>query len=417
MPSALPTAIERLIAARYLRTRGGGGFVSFIAVFSFLGVALGVAALIVVLSVMGGFRTQLIERLAAISGHVVVTAGTGALGGAGRLVERLKTVPRVAAVVPVVERQALATANGRTSPVVLRGLTPADLALRPIITANMVMGNTAGFVDRPGVLLGERLRQALAVHPGEQLQVISYQEAETGQAAPRFIDYEVLGSFLTGRYEIDSGVLLVPLDLMQEDFGLAADSVDKIEITAIDPAEAGVIAETIRRDFASYELRVTDWRTLNARYVGALQIERTMMFIILSLVILVAVMNIVACFTMLVRSKARGIAILRTMGASRGAMTRIFLLAGSSVGLAGTILGAALGLPIALAMPSIAGALSRATGGSSAEIEFIGAMPARVQPGEVMIVLLLAVALSVVAAVYPAIRAARVDPAEALRHD
>ncbi len=417
MASVLPTATDRMIASRYLRTRGGGGFVSFIAIFSFIGVALGVAALIVVLSVMGGFRTQLVDRLAAINGHVIVTAASGPLTDADSLVERLRTVPRVAAVVAVVERQALVSANGRTSPVVLRGLTSKDLASRPIITTNIVMGGTAGFVDRPGVLLGERLRQSLAVHPGEQLQVISYQEAEQGQVAPRFFDYEVLGSFLTRRYEIDAGVLLVPLDLMQEDFALPPGSVDKIEITAIDPAEAGVIAGTIRRQFDREKLRVTDWQTLNARYVGALQIERTMMFIILSLVILVAAMNIVACFTMLVRSKARGIAILRTMGAPRAAMLRVFLLAGSSVGLAGTLFGVALGLPIALAMPTIAGALSRATGGSSAEIEFIGAMPARVQPGEVVVVLLLAVALSIAAAIYPAMRAARVDPVEALRHD
>ena len=415
MATIFPTAGERLIAMRYLRTGGGSSFVSFMAVFSFIGVALGVAALIVVLSVMGGFRSQLIERLTSINGHIVVSAKQGMLTDATRLAERIATVPYVASVTPVLEIQGLATANGQASAVVMRGVSAQSLEARLSASGSTVLGDASQFATRTGVVLGERLRQFLGVRPDDVLQIITYRRAAK-TSVPQPADFEVLASFATGRAEIDSSMLYVPLDLLQEDLELAPGTASSIEIGLKDAAIAPQVAADIARHLAGSNVVVQDWRIRNARYVDALELERTMMFIILSLVVVVAVMNIIASFAMLVVNKTAGIAILRTMGAARGALLRVFFLAGCSVGLAGTIVGAGLGVAIAANMPRIAGSLSRATGGGSAEIEFINAMPARINPGEVAAILIVAALLSIAAAIYPALRAARLDPVEGLRH-
>lgn len=415
-----PSAAERMVALRYLRTREKEGFISFIAIFSLIGVALGVATLIVVLSVMNGFRGELYDRILGVNGHIQVAAEKGPLKGWEALSKRLAGVPGVTGVTPVAERQTTATAAaGGTRAITLRGLRTEDMMARRAISGNIVGGTLSEFTSRPNpIVLGDRLRTALSLRYGEELTVIAYLRDDKGNVATRDVTYVVVASFHTRRFEFDTAMGIIPLDLFQEDFSLG-DGVTALELTVDDPRAATRIAGAVRDAAAGLGLRVQDWRQRNARLVGALELERVMMFIILAMIVLVASMNVVASFTMLVRTKGRGIAILRTMGATRGAVVRVFFMASASVGVVGTALGAALGLLICANMKAVGAALTAVTGGPlvSGEVDFIAALPVRVEPGEVAAILGLSLALSLAAAVYPARRAARLDPVEALRHE
>ncbi len=413
-------AVERWLAWRYLATRQREGFVSFIAIFSLIGVALGVATLIVVLSVMGGFREQLIGRLIGMNGHIVITARGGMLQATTELVAALRTVPEVKAVRLTLERQALVSAGGQTRGALLRGVRLEDLLSRDIVTKNIVHGELGAFDTRPGVVIGERLRQALNLRFGDMITVVTHRLNENGTIAPRYVDYPVLASFLSRRYEFDSALVFMPLQMLQEDLEYGLRDVSSIDLELADPADAPRVAEAVRKLLRRDDLKVSHWLALNARFVGALQVEKGMMFIILTLIVLVAAMNVVASFTMLVRVKRGSIAILRTMGSSPGTIVRAFFLAAAAVGLAGTAIGMALGLLVCANMPSIArllSAITGAAGGGGAEVDFITSMPVRVQAVEVLSVIAVAVLLSLAAAAYPAWRSAKIEPVEGLRHE
>jgi lipoprotein-releasing system permease protein len=412
--------VERWLAWRYLATRQREGFVSFIAIFSLIGVALGVATLIVVLSVMGGFRASLVGRLIGMNGHVVVTAREGILQATPDLLEALRKAPEVKAVHVTLERQSLATANGQTRGALLRGVRVEDLMSREIVTRNIVQGELGAFGTRPGIVLGESLRQALGVRAGDKVTIVTQRLNETGSIAPRYNDYEVLASFLSRRYEFDNALVFLPLELLQDDLEYDHRSVSSIDLDLADANDAPKIAASLRALLARPDLKVSDWRSLNARFVGALEVERVMMFIILTLIVLVAAMNVIASFTMLVRVKRGSIAILRTMGAAPGTIVRAFFLSAAAVGLVGTTIGAALGLVVCVNIRPIAlwlGGLLGGAGGGSAEIDFITSAPVRVQAGEVLSVVAIAIALSLAAAAYPAWRSAHVEPVEGLRHE
>jgi lipoprotein-releasing system permease protein len=413
-------AVERWLAWRYLATRQREGFVSFIAIFSLIGVALGVATLIVVLSVMGGFRQQLLGRIIGMNGHVVITAQGGMLQATAELLAKLRETPGVRAVRPALERQALVMANSLTRGVMLRGVRTDDLLTRDIVTKNIVHGELGAFGTKPGVVIGERLRQALNVAAGDKVTLVTHRLNENGTIAPRYSDYEVLASFMTRRYEFDGALVFVPLDMLQEDLEYGHNAVTSIDLELADPASAPRVAAELRRSLGRDDLKISDWLGLNARFVGALQVERVMMFIILTLIVVVAAMNVVASFTMLVRVKRGSIAILRTMGATPRTIVRAFFLAAAAVGLVGTAVGAALGLLICANMPSVGrllSAITGASGGGNAEIDFITSMPVRVQAIEVGIVVGVAILLSLAAAAYPAWRSTRVDPVEGLRYE
>jgi lipoprotein-releasing system permease protein len=413
-------AVERWLAWRYLATRQREGFVSFIAIFSLIGVALGVATLIVVLSVMGGFRQQLLGRIIGLNGHVVITARDGMLQATEDLLARLEGFPGVVAVHRTLERQALITANGQTRGALLRGVLPQDLLSRQIVNSNITQGGLAQFGAKPGIVLGERLRQALNVRPGDKVTLVTHRLNENGTIAPRYADYEVLASFLTRRYEFDNSLVFVPLSMLRDDLEYGDQAVSSIDLDIADPAAAPRVAAALRESLKRDDLRIADWLGLNARFVGALQVERVMMFIILTLIVVVAAMNVVASFTMLVRVKRGSIAILRTMGASPRTIVRAFFMSAAAVGLVGTAVGAALGLVVCANMPSIGALLSWLTGAAgsgSAEVDFITSMPVRVQVAEVAMVVAVAIVLSLAAASYPAWRSTRVEPVEGLRHE
>ncbi len=416
-------AVERWLAWRYLATRQREGFVSFIAIFSLIGVALGVATLIVVLSVMGGFREQLLGRIIGLNGHIVITARDGGMAQATpELLAKLKAFPGVRAVNLTLERQSLVTAGNQTRGALVRGVRPEDLQARDLVSRNIVHGDLSAFGSRPGVVIGERLRQALNVRAGDKITLVTHRVNENGTIAPRYSDYEVLASFLTRRYEFDNGLVFVPLPMLQDDLEYGHETVSSIDVDIADPAAAPQSAEELRKALGRDDLRVAHWLGLNARFVGALQVERVMMFIILTLIVVVAAMNVVASFTMLVRVKRGSIAILRTMGAAPGTIVRAFFLSAAAVGLVGTAVGAGLGLLVCANMQGIARLLVLLTnaGGQGAgwsEVEFITSAPVRVQPAEVLSIIAIAILLSLAAAAYPAWRSTRVEPVEGLRHE
>jgi lipoprotein-releasing system permease protein len=414
-------AVERWLAWRYLATRQREGFVSFIAIFSLIGIALGVATLIVVLSVMGGFRASLIGRLIGMNGHIVITAQGGTLQTSSELLASLRNVPDVKAVRLTLERQALVgTPGGQTRGALLRGVRLEDLTSREIVTKNIVRGELGAFDTRPGVVIGERLRQGLGLNIGDKITVTTHRLNESGSIAPRYSDYEVLASFLTRRYEFDNALIFVPLRMLQDDLEYDSRTVSSIDLDLADPNRAPQIAQAIRRTLHRDDLKVSDWQTLNARFVGALQVERVMMFIILTLIVLVAAMNVVASFTMLVRVKRGSIAILRTMGAAPGTIVRAFFMSAAAVGVVGTLAGTALGLLVCANVASIVGLIGQligGPGGSPVELEFITSAPVRVQAGEVLTVIAISLVLSLAAAAYPAWRSTRVEPVEALRNE
>ena len=416
-------AVERWLAWRYLATRQREGFVSFIAIFSLIGVALGVATLIIVLSVMGGFRQQLLGRIIGLNGHIVITARDGGMAQATpELLAKLKAFPGVRTVNLTLERQALVTANNQTRGALVRGVRPEDLQAKEMVTRNMVHGDLGAFGTRPGVVIGERLRQALNLRAGDKITLVTHRVNENGTIAPRYSDYEVLGSFLTKRYEFDNGLVFVPLPMLQGDLEYGPEAVSSIDLDIADPATAPQFAEELRKALGRDDLRISHWLGLNARFVGALQVERVMMFIILTLIVVVAAMNVVASFTMLVRVKRGSIAILRTMGAAPGTIVRAFFLSAAAVGLVGTAVGTALGLLVCVNMQGIAHLLMLLTdaGGPGAgwsEVEFITSAPVRVQPAEVLSIIAIAILLSLAAAAYPAWRSTRVEPVEGLRHE
>ena len=416
-------AVERWLAWRYLATRQREGFVSFIAIFSLIGVALGVATLIVVLSVMGGFREQLLGRIIGLNGHIVITARDGGMAQATpELLAKLKAFPGVRAVNLTLERQSLVTAGNQTRGALVRGVRPEDLQARDMVSRNIVHGDLSAFGARPGVVIGERLRQALNVRAGDKITLVTHRVNENGTIAPRYSDYEVLASFLTRRYEFDNGLVFVPLPMLQDDLEYGREAVSSIDVDIADPAAAAQRAEELRKTLGRDDLRIAHWLGLNARFVGALQVERVMMFIILTLIVVVAAMNVVASFTMLVRVKRGSIAILRTMGAAPGTIVRAFFLSAAAVGLVGTAVGTGLGLLVCANMQGIARLLLLLTnaGGPGAgwsEVEFITSAPVRVQPAEVLSIIAIAILLSLAAAAYPAWRSTRVEPVEGLRHE
>jgi lipoprotein-releasing system permease protein len=410
-------AFERMVAFRYLRARRQEGFVSVIAIFSLLGIALGVATLIIVMSVMNGFRADLLGRILGLNGHLGVYAQTGPLSDFDAEAAKVSEVPGVSGVTPLIEGQVMATSDLGAAGALIRGIRPEDLRRRPLVSDHIVQGSLADF-DDDGVAVGDRLARRLGVGIGSAITVISAQGTATAFGTmPRIKTYRVVALFDVGMYEYDNSFIFVPLTAAQVFFRLP-DEVTSLEVFVADPDRVREDRRLIAAALGGH-VRIVDWQQANASLFNAVEIERNVMFLILTLIIVVAAFNIISSMIMMVKDKGRDIAILRTMGASRAAILRIFMLSGASIGVVGTLAGLVLGILFTRNIEAIRQALQKVIGTDlfAAEIYFFTRIPARIDTSEVAAVVAMALALSFLATVYPSWRAARLDPVEALRYE
>lgn len=409
---------ERMIAGRYLRARRKEGFVSVIAGFSLLGIGLGVATLIIVMAVMNGYREDIMDRILGVNGHIDIRGVEYSIADYDDRVDAIKGVPGVQSVMPQITGQVMATTSGVSSGAVVRGVRGEDLAARTVVSENIVQGSLPAFARGEGIMIGVRMAERFRVNIGDTLTLISPKGNVTAfGTAPRLKGYPIVGLFDVGMSDFDSNIIFMPLELAQTYFKYPG-SVTGIEIQVDDPDQARFIAREIM-DISGPGVRVLSWEQTNSTFFNALQVERNVMFLILTLIIIVAAFNIISGMIMLVKDKGRDIAILRTMGATRGMVMRVFFLAGASVGVTGTILGLILGVLFCENIESIRQVLEKMTGTElfSAEIYFLSQIPAVMDWSEVLSVVLMALGLSFAATIYPSWRAAKTDPVEALRYE
>ena len=403
---------------RYLRARRQEGFISVIAWFSLLGIALGVATLIIVMSVMNGFRQELLSRILGVNGHLSVYGVERSLANYDHLSNQVAAVEGVVKVTPMIEGQVMASANGQATGALVRGLKPADLRARAILAENIQFGDLENFVGLDSVLIGTRLARKLRLRVGDKLTLISPNGNITAfGTVPRLRSYKIVALFDVGMHEYDSSFIFMPLAAAQKYFKLPQ-TVNYLDVVIAEPDEARAKMREVWRAVGS-QGRIYDWQESNSSFFNAIQVERNVMFLILTLIIVVAAFNIISSLIMLVKDKGRDIAILRTMGATRGMIMRVFFLSGASVGVFGTFAGLILGLAFAENIETIRLWIQTFTGTElfAAEIYFLSQLPAEVDSGEVVTVVIMGLMLSFLATLYPSWRAARLDPVEALRYE
>lgn len=412
------SSFERMVAWRYLRSRRQEGFISIIAGFSLLGIALGVATLIIVMSVMGGFREELLSRILGMNGHLSVYGMGVPLEDFDALREKLLPLDGVAKATPLIEGQVMATANGVARGAMVHGLRREDLLARKIVADNIQEGSLDTYDEGGEVVLGKRLAETLGLKIGDTVTLISPQGNVTAfGTVPRLRGYTLGATFEVGMFEYDSTFVFMPLPAAQIFFRLK-NKVSGIEVMITDPDQVDDVGLRVATAAGSGK-RIYNWKQANSSFFNAIQVERNVMFLILTLIILVAAFNIISSLIMLVKDKGQDIAILRTMGATRGMIMRIFFLCGAGVGITGTIAGFALGLAFTANIETIRGLIERLTGTElfAAEIYFLAHLPVKIDWTEIVGIVLMGLFLSVLATLYPSWRAARLDPVEALRYE
>src|SRR5215510_525996 len=409
---------EWMLSLRYLRARRQEGFISVNAGFSFLGIMLGVATLIIVMAVMNGFRKELLDKILGLNGHLLIQPLEQPLTDWEAVTERISKVPGLTLAAPIVEGQALASSPFNASGVLVRGVRAAELARLPSVANNIRQGTLEGFDEGQGVAIGRRLADQLSLRAGDSVTLVAPRGAVTPMGTtPRIKPYRIAAVFEVGMSEYDTAFVFMPLPEAQAYFNRAGD-VTAIEVYVDNPDQIDTHRKLIT-EAAGRPIFLIDWRQRNATFFNALQVERNVMFLILTIIVIVAAFNITSGLIMLVKDKGRDIGILRTMGVTQGAITRVFMVTGASVGVVGTLVGFLLALLVCLNIESIRRFLSWLTNTElfSPELYFLSKLPADLDAGETTAVVVMALSLSLLATLYPAWRAARLDPVEALRYE
>ena len=409
---------EWMLSLRYLRARRKEGFISVNAGFSFLGIMLGVATLIIVMAVMNGFRKELLDKILGLNGHLLIQPLESPLTDWVAVVDRVGGVPGVKLAAPIVEGQALASSPFNASGVLVRGMRAVDLMQLPSIANNIRQGTLDGFDQGQGVVIGRRLADQLSLRSGDSVTLVAPRGAVTPMGTtPRIKPYKVAAVFEVGMSEYDAAFVFMPLAESQAYFNRAGD-VTALELYVDKPDQIDRHRKLIT-DAAARPIFMVDWRQRNSTFFNALQVERNVMFLILTIIVIVAAFNITSGLIMLVKDKGRDIGIMRTMGVTQGAIMRVFMITGASIGFIGTFVGFLLALTVCLNIESIRRFLSWLTNTElfSPELYFLSKLPADLDAGETTAVVLMALSLSLLATLYPAWRAARLDPVEALRYE
>ncbi|WP_426289094.1 lipoprotein-releasing ABC transporter permease subunit [Ensifer adhaerens] len=413
------SAFERMVAWRYLRSRRKEAFISVIAGFSFIGIMLGVATLIIVMAVMNGFRTELISRILGINGHMIVQPIDGPLNNYPELATKFSGVKGVTMAIPMVEGQVLAQGVGDSSTgALVRGIRADDLSKMKSVSGHIQSGDLVGFASGSGVAIGSRMAEQLGITVGGTITLTSPNGDVTPLGMnPRVKAYTVSAIYEIGMSEYDATIIFMPLEEAQLFFN-AEGLVQSIEIFVEHPDVVEELRQPIE-DAAGRQIFITDWRDRNKTFFSTLEVQSNVMFMILSLIVLVAALNIISGLIMLVKDKGSDIAILRTMGATSGSVMRIFFMTGAAIGVAGTVAGVALGVVVCLNIESIRQFFSWISGTTifSPELYFLNQLPADMNADETALVVVMALTLSFLATIFPAWRASRLDPVQALRYD